>query len=84
MKANRSPAAKAQAALLGLAFDHEDGQKRITRGPNFVLAGGSAETHGMMQETAVKVNEQLQRKGKSLAEVSLPELREMISKARND
>ena len=35
-----------QAALLGLAFDAEDGQKRLTRGENFVLFGGSQETHG--------------------------------------
>ncbi len=32
---------KLQAALLGLAFDAQDGHKRITRGPNFLLAGGS-------------------------------------------
>jgi len=84
MNAHRPPADKPQAALLGVAFDHEDGHKRITRGPNFVLAGGSAETHGRMQETAIKVNEQLQKRGKDLAQVSLPELREMIAKARNE
>jgi hypothetical protein len=68
-----------EAALLGLAFDAEDGQKRITRGKNFVLAGGSAETHGFMQETAIKVNERLDRAGKQLADVSIRELRDIVA-----
>jgi hypothetical protein len=70
---------KSRAGLLGLAFDAEDGHKRITRGPNFLLAGGSQETHGQMQETAIKVNEHLARKGKELAEVSVRELRDIIA-----
>jgi hypothetical protein len=70
---------KPRAGLLGLAFDAEDGHKRITRGPNFLLAGGSQETHGQMQETAIKVNEHLARKGKELGEVSPRELRDIIA-----
>ena len=68
-----------QAALLGLAPVPDDGQKRITRGPNFLLAGGSAETHGRMQETAVKINEHLDRAGKQLADVSIRELRDIVA-----
>ena len=76
----RQPLGKTpRAALLGLACDAEDGQKRITRGPNFLLAGGSSETHGRMQETAVKLNEHLDRKGKQLADVSVSELRDIMS-----
>jgi hypothetical protein len=67
------------AALVGLAFDAADGQKRITRGRNFVLAGGSQETHGMMQETAIKINERLDRAGKQLADVSVRELRDIVA-----
>ena len=63
------------AALLGLAFDNKDGHTRLTRGKNFVLVGGSQETHAVMQETAIKVNEHLDRKGKRLEDVSLGELR---------
>ena len=70
---------KPRAGLLGLAFDADDGHKRITRGPNFLLAGGSQETHGQMQETAIKVNEHLTRKGKDLADVSVRELRDIIA-----
>jgi hypothetical protein len=67
-----------KATLLGLAFDAEDEQKRITRGKNFVLAGGSEETHSVMQETAIKLNEQLDRRGKRLEDVSPHELRDML------
>ena len=70
---------KKKQALLGLAFDAEDGQKRITRGKNFLLAGGSESTHGVMQETAIKVNEQLDRRGKELADISADELRDIVT-----
>jgi hypothetical protein len=65
---------RAQAALLGLGLDADDGQKRLTRGKNFVLFGGSQETHARMQETAIKINEQLDRRGKQLEDVSPREM----------
>lgn len=63
-----------QAALLGLGLDGDDGQKRLTRGKNFVLFGGSQETHAQMQETAIKINERLDRLGKQLEDVSPREM----------
>ena len=63
-----------KAALLGVAFDAEDGQKRLTRGENFVLFGGSEESHAVMQETAVKINERLDQQGRRLEDVSIREL----------
>lgn len=63
------------AALLGLAFDHDDGHTRLTRGKNFVLLGGSQDTHALMQETAIKVNERLDQGGRRLEDVPLRELR---------
>ncbi len=74
---------KKSAALLGLGLDSQDGQKRITRGKNFLLAGGSDETHSQMQETAIKVNEKLDRDGKRLEDVSPTELRDLIEDAAN-
>lgn len=70
------------AALLGLAFDADDGHTRLTRGKNFVLLGGSEETHSVMQETAVKVNEHLDRQGRRLEDVSLGELRDICQSVR--
>lgn len=77
------PTPPKKAALLGLAFDHEDGHKRLTRGKNFVLLGGSQETHAVMQETAVKINEHLDRRGKRLEDVSTKELRDICRDVRD-
>jgi hypothetical protein len=70
------------ATLVGLAFDAEDGHKRLTRGENFVLCGGSAETHEVMQETAVKVNEHLERRGRRMDDLTLGELRDICESVR--
>jgi hypothetical protein len=71
------------AGLLGLAFDADDGHKRITRGKNFLLAGGSEETHGVMRDTIIRVNEQLDARGLNLADVSTDELRDMLNDAQS-
>ena len=65
------------AALVGLAFDAEDGQTRLTRGTNFVLCGGSDDTHALMRETATKVNEHLDRRGRQMADLTMNELRDI-------
>lgn len=64
-----SKSAKKKALMLGIGLD-SDGHKRITTGPNFALVGGSKETHEVMTEKAVKINEKLSAKGKQLHEVS--------------
>ncbi len=71
------------AALLGLGLDNDDGHTRLTRGKNFVLYGGSEQTHSVMQETAVKINEHLDKRGKQLEDVSARELREICSEVRD-
>ena len=76
----RANGKRKQAALVGLAFDAPDGQTRLTRGKNFVLAGGSEETHSFMQETAVKINEHLDNRGKRLEDVSVGELRDICER----
>ncbi len=63
------------SAILGMAFDGDDGETRLTRGKNFVLVGGCHETHAVMQETAIKINEQLDKRKKRLEEVPVSELR---------
>ncbi len=74
--------APGSSALLGVAFDNDDGHTRLTRGDNFVLVGGSQETHAVMQETAVKINEHLDRQGKRLEDASLKELRDICREER--
>ena len=63
---------KGKALLLGVGLDN-DGHKRVTTGPNFALVGGSKETHEVMTEKAIKINEKLKSRGKALEEVSGPE-----------
>ena len=58
-----------RAMLLGVGLD-SDGHKRVTQGHNFALVGGSEETHEVMTEKAIKINEKLAAKGKQLEEVS--------------
>ena len=71
------------AALLGLAFDNDDGHTRLTRGKNFALLGGSQETHAAMQETALKINEHLDKRGKRLEDSSVSELRDICDRVRD-
>lgn len=59
--------------MLGLGLD-SDGHKRLTTGPNFMLVGGTEETHEVMTEKVIKINEQLASKGKQLEDVSKEEL----------
>jgi hypothetical protein len=73
---------RTKGALVGLAFDAQDGHKRLTRGENFVLCGGSQETHELMQETAVKVNEHLERRGRRMSDLTVGELREICESVR--
>lgn len=76
----RKPAAP-KAGLLGVGLDHADGHKRITKGEQFVLVGGSAETHERMTETTVKTFEELKRRDKQLGNVDPRELAEIIHKS---
>jgi len=61
-----------KAIMLGVGLD-SDGHKRLTTGPNFALVGGSEETHELMTEKVIKINEKLAVKGKQLEEVSAAE-----------
>ncbi len=63
--------------LLGLGLDAKDGHVRITKGKNFRLFGGSEETHDMMQEKAIKFNELLEKRHKTLDNINEKEFREI-------
>lgn len=66
--------------LLGLGLDGGDGHVRITRGENFSLMGGSQDTHEAMQETAIKFNEQLKKRGKPMEKLSTDEFLDIMNK----
>jgi len=77
----RKPSDKQSATMMGIGLDNKDGHKRVTKGDNFYLVGGSEETHEHMVETAVKVNEKLTKKGKDLSEVSKEEFTDIVRDA---
>ena len=70
--------------LLGLGFDGRDGHVRITRGPNFHILGGSEPTHERMQETCVKFNEALRRRGIDLNDIGPEEARSIIREIESE
>jgi hypothetical protein len=73
-KANKQKRRK--AAMVGIGLD-SDGHKRLTTGPNFALVGGSQETHEIMTEKVIKINEKLSARGKQLEDVSHEEFQEI-------
>lgn len=68
------------AHLLGVGLDNEDGHKRLTRAEQFSVVGGSEETHERMTETLIKTTEDLQARGKPLAEAEPRELADLLQK----
>jgi len=60
---------KLKTIMLGVGLD-SDGHKRLTKGENFALVGGTERTHEEMTEKALKINEKLKSRGKQLEEVS--------------
>lgn len=69
-----------QAHLLGIAFKN-DGHRRVTKGGNFTLVGGTKDSHEKMQEKAIKFNEQLDKRGKQLEDLSKNEFMDIADKA---
>ena len=78
-KANK---AQKHALLMGLGFDGDDEQKRITAGKNFLLAGGSKQTHELMQEKAIKFNEELDRRKKRMEDIDREEFHEIADQIK--
>lgn len=83
MKSNpKKQSGERKAKILGVGLDNQDGHTRLTRADNFTLYGGSEETHSRMQETAIKVNEQLTKRGKRLEDCSPREVADMLFEAQ--
>ena len=68
-------------ALFGVGLDNRDEHKRITTGEEFLLVGGSQETHERMQDVAIQVTEALKNKGKRLQDAELQEVFDLVHKA---
>jgi hypothetical protein len=64
--------------FVGVGLDHKDGHRRVTRSENFLLVGGSEETHERMQDTAIRFDEALSRSGKPLGETPVEDVLELL------
>ena len=66
-----------RGGLLGVGLDGKDGHRRITTGPDFVLVGGSHDTHARMQDLVVRMSETLERQGRCFAELTHGEFEDL-------
>jgi hypothetical protein len=68
---------KRYGGLIGLGLDGADGHKRITKGDDFLLVGGSQETHDRMTGMVLRMRERLLRKGKSFSQMTPTEFEDL-------
>jgi hypothetical protein len=69
--------------LVGVGLDGTDGHTRLTKGDDFVLFGGSAETHEKMQDLTIRLTERLKKKGKRIAGADMREIRDIVEDLKN-
>ena len=67
--------------FLGVGLDNKDEHHRLTQSEHFILVGGSETTHERMQDTALRFDEALRNKGKTLQETSPGEALDLLHEA---
>ena len=68
-----------RAALIGFGLDNGDDEQRLTRSGQTLIFGGSAETHAELRATALKMEQELNRRGQDLGELDPNELAELAA-----
>jgi hypothetical protein len=66
-----------RAAIIGFGLDGDDNPYRLSTGEQCLLVGGSEETHAEMLETMLRLESELDRRGRRLDEVNPTELAEI-------
>jgi hypothetical protein len=81
-----NPKRKKQQVLgfLTVGLDNQDGHQRLTRTENFLLLGGSQETHERMQDVSIRFNESLKQSGRRLQDASVEEVVDLLHRAADD
>lgn len=69
-----TPTRRLRAAVVGLGLDGRDSHRRILTGDHCLVVGGSDETHGELIEIMLRLESELERRGKDLAELDPSEL----------
>ena len=67
--------------LLGFGLDNEDGHTRLTRGEDYVLMGGSENTHERMQDRVERFRHSLKKMGTDLQRATREEMTEAAHKS---
>jgi len=65
--------------LIGFCLDNGDDQRRLTRGDQTLIIGGSAETHAALRATALKMEQELDRRGRRLGDLDPLELADLAT-----
>jgi hypothetical protein len=66
-----------RATIIGLGLDGQDSLQRLITGEDYLLVGGSAETHAELVETMLRLDSELERRGQTLGDMTPIELAEV-------
>jgi hypothetical protein len=67
--------------FLAVGLDNTDEHQRITRSECFFVVGGCEETHEQMQDTAIRFEQELRKRGKRLQETTADEAADLLREA---
>lgn len=73
---SRAPSRR-RAILIGLDLESDQSPRRVINGPRCLVVGGSAESHAEMLETMLRLESELERRGRELGEIPPDELAEI-------
>ena len=65
-------------SIVGLGVDNPDGHERLTEGENFKIHDGSEESHALMQDLCIRINQELEARGQRLEHLSRSEFVQLL------
>ncbi len=66
--------------LLGVGFDHRDGQVRITQADDYKVLMGSKESHTELQKICGRIDKEVTTSGRVLSDYTPEEFMELVAK----
>ena len=69
--------------LLGVGFDAEDGHVRITKGEKYDVFMGSDESHEYIRKLIQDIEEEIEKRGRSLDDITPDEFAELVGSLRS-
>jgi len=64
--------------LLGVGFDHKDGQIRITKADDYKVIMGSHDSHQALQKICFKIKKEITASGRILSDYTPEEFMELV------